>query len=639
MASNYEISDELNRRHVNCLEKKYGGRLRAHSAAIKIQRAFRIHQLQKHFKSTVNRDSLNGNRPTDSRNAANTMTRYQPMNSLRAQLAQKNGQTTTHSPRKNSTPCAEKVNGEHNEMMMSPRLSQRHVFSTTNSRCTGGTSPVVWVQSRCVTTVGINAIPFTTPSTSSSSLTPNDSANLSPAHRNVYQTHSLPRMVEGRNSSSSASSDMNFVQIDSMMLVRGTSKVRECHPDVFSPMHHRLTHSATTSSTSTANDSESNGAANGDTSTASLEQQRRRMYRVALNMFNKKPERGLRFLIDWRFVDDHPESVAKFLKTRRGVSKKQIGELLGTLRSDYHLQVLDAVLKEIPMNELGIDEAIRAMVHVFQLPTEAQKIDHVMQVFARHYRNANISRLADVTTDGIYVLAFAVIMLNTDLHSPSIRAAQKMTAEQFVRNTRNAEDSRYFDEELLLDIYNRIKDNEIRAGADHCTQVFRVDQTITGRDKPRLVEPHRRLICYCRVNQIASPQKRQSANAHQRDIFLFNDLILITKTVNTRKDAPQYTLRHWSPLLGLRIDEAKIDGYEFALRLILPNGTHLYLNAKNSSDRSRFIADVQESVAECDEMERIRIGLELRRRVNPPFQNEKDELVRELEAEHLNGAA
>jgi hypothetical protein len=109
------------------------------------------------------------------------------------------------------------------------------------------------------------------------------------------------------------------------------------------------------------------------------------MYRVALNLFNKKPDRGIQMLIDWRYVDDHPIAIAKFMLTRRGLGKKMIGEFLGTLRSEFHAAVLRSVLVEIEMKGQEIDEALRTMIYFFQLPTEAQKIDYIMQVKTFHY--------------------------------------------------------------------------------------------------------------------------------------------------------------------------------------------------------------------------------------------------------------
>ena len=45
---------------------------------------------------------------------------------------------------------------------------------------------------------------------------------------------------------------------------------------------------------------------------------RKRMYRIGLNLFNKKPEKGLSFLIKHSFVADSPNVIANFLVTRKG---------------------------------------------------------------------------------------------------------------------------------------------------------------------------------------------------------------------------------------------------------------------------------------------------------------------------------
>lgn len=110
------------------------------------------------------------------------------------------------------------------------------------------------------------------------------------------------------------------------------------------------------------------------------DQARRRLYRIALNFFNKKPDRGVRLLVEWGFVDDDPRAIAKFFLTRRGLGKQMIGEFLGTLRSPFHAAVLEHVLSEIQMSGEAIDNALKDMLHFFRLPSEAQKIDYVMQV-------------------------------------------------------------------------------------------------------------------------------------------------------------------------------------------------------------------------------------------------------------------
>lgn len=42
-----------------------------------------------------------------------------------------------------------------------------------------------------------------------------------------------------------------------------------------------------------------------------------------------------------------------------------------------------------------------------------------------------------------------------------------------------------------------------------------------------LALPHRRLVCYCRLFEVPDPNKPQKLGLHQREIFLFNDLLVV----------------------------------------------------------------------------------------------------------------
>jgi len=45
-----------------------------------------------------------------------------------------------------------------------------------------------------------------------------------------------------------------------------------------------------------------------------------------------------------------------------------------------------------------------------------------------------------------------------------------------------------------------------------------------------LASPHRRLVCYCRLFEVVDPNKRErTAGQHQREIFLFNDMLMVRK--------------------------------------------------------------------------------------------------------------
>ena len=61
----------------------------------------------------------------------------------------------------------------------------------------------------------------------------------------------------------------------------------------------------------------------------------------------------------------------------------------------------------------------RTFLNGFRLPGEAQKIDRLMEKFAERYVNCNTD--AFKSADVAYVLAYSVIMLNTDAHNPQVK--------------------------------------------------------------------------------------------------------------------------------------------------------------------------------------------------------------------------
>lgn len=52
---------------------------------------------------------------------------------------------------------------------------------------------------------------------------------------------------------------------------------------------------------------------------------RKRQYRIGLNLFNKKPEKGITYLMQKNFLENSPHAVAKFLISRKGLSRQMIG--------------------------------------------------------------------------------------------------------------------------------------------------------------------------------------------------------------------------------------------------------------------------------------------------------------------------
>ncbi|XP_046974128.1 IQ motif and SEC7 domain-containing protein 3 isoform X2 [Vanessa cardui] len=342
---------------------------------------------------------------------------------------------------------------------------------------------------------------------------------------------------------------------------------------------------------------------------------RKRQYRVGLNLFNKKPERGIAYLISRGFLENSPRGVARFLITRKGLSKQMIGEYLGNLQSQFNMAVLECFVNELDLSGMAVDVALRRYQAHFRLPGEAQKIERLVEAFARRYCVCNtdfVQRLR--TQDTIFVLAFAIIMLNTDLHTPNLKPEARMSLDDFVRNLRGIDDCGDIDREMLAGIYDRVKASEFRPGSDHVTQVMKVQATIVGK-KPHLALPHRRLVCYCRLYEIPDIHKKERPGVHQREVFLFNDLLVITKIFSKKKSSVTYTFRQSFPLCGMLVNLFSVPHYPFGIRLSRRvDGRRLAtFNARNEHDRCKFAEDLRESVAEMDEMEAMRIEAELNR--------------------------
>ncbi|XP_077296946.1 brefeldin-resistant Arf-GEF family protein schizo isoform X2 [Arctopsyche grandis] len=340
---------------------------------------------------------------------------------------------------------------------------------------------------------------------------------------------------------------------------------------------------------------------------------RKRQYRVGLNLFNKKPERGVGYLIRRGFLENSPRGVARFLITRKGLSKQMIGEYLGNLQGPFNMAVLECFVSELDLSGMQVDVALRKFQAYFRMPGEAQKIERLVEVFSRRYCLCNpdlVQRLR--THDTIFVLAFAIIMLNTDLHTPNLKPESRMSLEDFIKNLRGIDDCGDIERDMLVGIYDRVKANEFKPASDHVTQVLKVQATIVGK-KPQLALPHRRLVCYCRLYEIPDIHKKERPGVHQREVFLFNDLLVVTKIFSKKKSSVTYTFRQSFPLSGMNVTLFSVLHYPFGIRLTrrVDGRSLVAFNARNEHDRAKFAEDLRESAAEMDEMEAIRIEAEL----------------------------
>ncbi|KAL1283097.1 IQ motif and SEC7 domain-containing protein [Trichinella pseudospiralis] len=335
---------------------------------------------------------------------------------------------------------------------------------------------------------------------------------------------------------------------------------------------------------------------------------RKRRYRVAITLFNKRPTQGMRTLIDWGFLAPTPLAVAKFLLTRKGLSKQMIGDYLGRIQDEFCAQVLKCFAREMDLRDMEIDHALRRFLHGFHLPGESQKIERILEAFAGRYCQCNPPTTKQ-RLDTVFVLAFAIIMLNTDLHSPNVKPCNRMKLEDFVKNLQGVDEGRSLNRTFLAEIYTRIKNQQLRTGADHVSQVAKVERKIIG-EKPQLSLPDRRLICYIRLSQIVDPHRKQSSSAHQRELFLFNDMLLFTKILPKKKSKIYYQYRESYTLNQIQMQPFVTQYYPFGIRLSVgEEKSTLYFNASCAEDRRRFLEDLSEAIEESKEFERLERSL------------------------------
>ncbi|KAK7503484.1 hypothetical protein BaRGS_00005405, partial [Batillaria attramentaria] len=345
------------------------------------------------------------------------------------------------------------------------------------------------------------------------------------------------------------------------------------------------------------------------------DKQRKRLYRIGLNLFNKKPEKGLDFLLEHAFVEGTPRSVAHFFISRKGLSKQMIGEFLGNLQNPFNMEVLHYFCLEIDLAGLQVDVALRKYQSYFRMPGEAQKIERLMEAFADRYCVCNPDQVKNFkSSDTVFLLAFAIIMLNTDLHNSSIKPERKMKLEDFIKNLRGIDDGDDLDPDLLAGIYERIKQQEFRSGVDQVTQVMKVEQTIVGK-KPQLALSHRRLVCYCRLYEVHDPNKKEKIGLHQREVFLFNDLLLVTKIFSKKKTGITYNFKTSLSLCGMQVYLFETPHYQYGIQLTnnLDGKPLITFNARNDHDRQKFVEDLKESILETNGMEQMRIEEEMQR--------------------------
>uniref|UniRef100_A0A8C4HS09 ADP-ribosylation factor guanine nucleotide-exchange factor 2 (brefeldin A-inhibited) n=1 Tax=Dicentrarchus labrax TaxID=13489 RepID=A0A8C4HS09_DICLA len=253
-----------------------------------------------------------------------------------------------------------------------------------------------------------------------------------------------------------------------------------------------------------------------------------------IELFNKKPKRGIQYLQDQGMLGVTAEDIAQFLHQEDRLDTTQVGEYLGE-NIKFNKEVMYCYVDQLDFCGRDFVSALRAFLEGFRLPGEAQKIDRLMEKFAARYLECNQGQTLFASADTAYVLAYSIIMLTTDLHSPQVK--NKMTKEQYIKMNRGINDSKDLPEEYLSSIYDEIAGKKIAMKESK-------EFSITPKSTKQSVasEKQRRLLYNMEMEQMAKTAKAlMEAVSHAQAPFF--------SATHLEHVRPMFKLA-WTPLLA-----------------------------------------------------------------------------------------
>uniref|UniRef100_A0A667XQL5 ARF guanine nucleotide exchange factor 1 n=1 Tax=Myripristis murdjan TaxID=586833 RepID=A0A667XQL5_9TELE len=260
--------------------------------------------------------------------------------------------------------------------------------------------------------------------------------------------------------------------------------------------------------------------------------QQKEIIEQGIDLFNKKPKRGIQYLQEQGMLGTTPEDLAQFLHQEERLDSTQVGEFLGD-NDRFNKEVMYAYVDQMDFQGKDFVSALRMFLEGFRLPGEAQKIDRLMEKFAARYLECNQGQTLFASADTAYVLAYSIIMLTTDLHSPQVK--NKMTKEQYIKMNRGINDSKDLPEEYLSAIYDEIAGKKIAMKETK-------ELTIKSNKQSVASEKQRRLLYNLEMEQMAKTAKAlMEAVSHVQAPF--------TSATHLEHVRPMFKLA-WTPFLA-----------------------------------------------------------------------------------------
>lgn len=171
----------------------------------------------------------------------------------------------------------------------------------------------------------------------------------------------------------------------------------------------------------------------------------------AVFAFNTNPSKAIPYLCQVFGVNPSPANIARILHIAPGLLSTRIGDFLAKRDNQ---EILTQYFLQIDL-KLPFVAALRvALGGSLHLPGEGEQIDRIVQTWAQCYVSANPS--CGMDGDQAYILAFACVLLNSDLHNPMVK--RRMVVDEFIENVRGAVPASAIPDEMLRSVYTEIKE-------------------------------------------------------------------------------------------------------------------------------------------------------------------------------------
>ena len=212
---------------------------------------------------------------------------------------------------------------------------------------------------------------------------------------------------------------------------------------------------------------------------------------TAAEKFNYKIKSGISYLKKVGYlnnttsIDVQAKNLVKFLRYTSSLKKKNIGEFLGE-NTELSKKTLKFFGESFDFKNIHIIQGMRIFLSTFQLPSEGQQIDRILESFSCKYFQDNKNSFFP-NSDCVFYLSYAIMILQTELHNPNVK--NKMTPERFIKIFEGKE-YESLTKEYLEDIYEQIQDEPLSLAELEEER----EENIVGRTEEKYAREKQRIV-------------------------------------------------------------------------------------------------------------------------------------------------